>query len=118
MDFYRRTQIVCNTIPFGMVATYGQVALLCGKPKNARQVGYALRTKIGGQVPAYRVVNGQGYLSGAGAFLDGPVSQKSLLREEGVVVNTENRVDLKKFGWNNSLDDALKLRDKFEEEGI
>ena len=42
MDFYQRARIVCANIPEGRVATYGQIALLCGKPKNARQVGYAL----------------------------------------------------------------------------
>ena len=42
MDFYQRARIVCESIPEGRVATYGQIALLCGKPKNARQVGYAL----------------------------------------------------------------------------
>ena len=41
MDFYQRAGIVCRAIPRGTVASYGQIALLCGKPKNARQVGYA-----------------------------------------------------------------------------
>ena len=38
-EFYRRAGIVIRSIPEGTVATYGQVALLCGKPKNSRQVG-------------------------------------------------------------------------------
>ena len=42
MDFSQRVGIVCRAIPAGKVATYGQIALLCGKPRNARQVGYAL----------------------------------------------------------------------------
>lgn len=40
MDFYERVALVCSRIPAGTVATYGQIALLCGKPRNARQVGY------------------------------------------------------------------------------
>ena len=36
-DFYRRAAIVCRAIPYGKAATYGQIALLCGKPKNARR---------------------------------------------------------------------------------
>ena len=44
MNFYQRVALVCSRIPRGCVATYGQVALLCGKPKNSRQVGYALGT--------------------------------------------------------------------------
>ena len=39
MEFYQRVGIVCRAIPVGKVATYGQIALLCGKPRNARQVG-------------------------------------------------------------------------------
>lgn len=46
MDFYQKLRIVCNEIPHGKVATYGQIALLCGKPKNSRQVGYGLRENL------------------------------------------------------------------------
>ena len=42
MDFYERAKMICENIPRGRVATYGQIALLCGRPRNARQVGYAL----------------------------------------------------------------------------
>lgn len=69
MDFYQRAGIVCRAIPRGTVASYGQIALLCGKPKNARQVGYALnKGRLGEEVPAHRVVNSRGLLSGAAAF--------------------------------------------------
>ena len=110
--------IVCNRIPEGKVATYGQIALLCGKPKNARQVGYGLKNDLAGQVPAYRVVNGKGILSGAGHFETWDL-QKMLLQEEGVeVIWTPEgwRVDLKKFGWKNTMDEAETLRKEFEVE--
>ena len=69
MDFYEKMRIVCLEIPYGKVATYGQIALLCGKPKNSRQVGYGLREcKAGEDIPAYRVVNSKGELSGAVHF--------------------------------------------------
>ena len=115
MDFYKRVFIVCNYIPYGNIATYGQIALLCQKPANSRQVGYALRAKIKGEVPAHRVVNSQGYLSGAGAFEFG-TPQKRLLEKEGVTVDGELRVDLKKYGWKNTLDDALLLESIFKQE--
>ena len=68
-DFYRRAAIVCRRIPYGKTATYGQIALLCGKPRNARQVGYALnRGRLGDGIPAHRVVNSRGILSGVAAF--------------------------------------------------
>lgn len=68
MDFYKRADLVMKKVPEGRVVSYGQIALLCGVPGNARQAGYALRTGKAGQTTAYRVVNVQGYLSGAGAF--------------------------------------------------
>ena len=69
MDIYRRIGLVCSRIPRGRVATYGQIALLCGKPGNSRQVGYALKKGLAGEnVPAHRVVNAAGILSGAAHF--------------------------------------------------
>jgi len=94
------------------------LALLCGKPKNARQVGYALREGIAGdQVPAHRVVNAKGILSGAASFETWDL-QKLLLQEEGIeVIWTEDgwRVDLKKYGWKNTMDEALEIAREFEE---
>ena len=52
MDFYKRLEIVCRAVPEGKVITYGQAALLCGFPKNARQVGYGLKKGLAGEVPA------------------------------------------------------------------
>ena len=117
MDFYRRVGIVLRAVPEGRVVSYGQVALLCGRPKNSRQVGYALRNDLSGQVPAHRVVNGQGYLSGAASF-DYPGLQRRLLEEEGVKVSGDNRVELTEFGWKNTMVDAQRLLGQFEREGI
>ena len=120
-DFYKRAAIVCHAIPYGKAATYGQIALLCGKPKNARQVGYALnRNRLGDDIPAHRVVNARGILSGAGAFETGD-TQKRLLESEGVeVAETPDgyRVDLKLFGWKNTMEEAIRLLEQFEAEGI
>ena len=121
MDFYSRIQTVCARIPYGKAATYGQIALLCGKPKNARQVGYALRCGLAGEeVPAHRIVNASGVLSGAASF-DYPKEQKLLLEKEGVCVTWEVRgwrVDLKKDGWKNTMQEAEELAREFVEKGI
>ncbi len=121
MDFYKRMEVVCSRIPKGKVATYGQIALLCGKPKNARQVGYGLRENLaGGQVPAHRVLNAKGVLSGAGYF-DTWDMQKMLLENEGVEVQRAEdgwAVDLKKYVWKNTLDDARELENMFAERKI
>lgn len=121
MDFYKRMELVMQKIPWGTVATYGQIALLCGKPKNARQVGYALNRGLAGKdAPAHRVVNSRGILSGAASF-DTPALQKHLLESEDVEVYREKenyRVDLKKYVWKNTMKDALDLRDAFEAEDV
>ena len=121
MNIYKRIGIVCRHIPQGCVATYGQIALLCEKPKNSRQVGYALKNDLAGKdVPAYRVVNAKGILSGA-AYFETNDMQKLLLEEDGIeVIRTEEgwRVDLKKYGWKNTLEDALYLQRLFKENDI
>lgn len=113
-DFYKRARAVCLEIPCGTVATYGQIALLCGKPRNSRQVGYALnRGRLGEDIPAHRVVNSKGVLSGAAAF-DTADMQRLLLEGEGVEVQyTQDgwKVDLKKYGWKNTMEDALRFRE-------
>ena len=120
MDFYRRVELVCRQIPYGKAATYGQIALLCGMPKHARQVGYALRTGKAGEVCAYRVVNAKGILSGAASF-DTPDQQKLLLEAEGVPVEWTPegyRVNLKESGWKNTMEEAEALRARFDKEEI
>lgn len=113
--------VVCEYIPEGKVATYGQIALLCGKPKNVRQVGYALNRGLAGEdFPAHRVINVKGILSGAAAF-ETPDLQKLLLENEGVQVKRIPdgfQVDLKKYGWKNTMEEALEITEKFEQNGI
>ena len=121
MDIYKRIGIVCRHIPRGCVATYGQIALLCGKPGNSRQVGYALKNDLAGEnVPAYRVINSKGILSGA-AYFETWDMQKLLLEEDGIeVLRTEQgwQVNLKKYGWKNTLEEALLLQEIFAKENI
>lgn len=117
LDFYEKIGIVCRRIPAGRVATYGQIALLCGKPQNSRQVGYGLKKGLAGRdVPAFRVVNAKGILSGAAHF-DTFDQQKILLTEDGVeVIWTPEgfRVDLKRFGWRNTMEEALAIEEEFK----
>jgi len=97
-------------IPFGKVATYGQIADLAGLPGRARLVGKALGVVPGGgwknaQVPWHRVINAQGKIS----F---PVNsyyferQKSLLQEELVVVFGA-KIKLSEFQWQPDLAELL-----------
>lgn len=83
-------------IPFGMVATYQDIATMIGKPKAVRAVGNALHhnpTMI--VIPCHRVVNAKGGLTLHFGF-DGPKEQKKMLESEGVVVESYH-VDLNRY---------------------
>ena len=81
-------------IPCGKVATYGQIARLIGRDKNARLVGSVLHHAADyGDYPCHRVVNASGRL------VPGWVRQADLLREEGVVLKDESHVCLKTYQW-------------------
>ncbi len=85
-------------IPYGKVATYGQIAVMCGNPYYARAVGNALHNNPEPDtIPCYRVVNSKGELTKSFAF-GGIHIQAQLLEAEGIEVN-EGRVDLKKYQW-------------------
>lgn len=86
-------------IPYGRVATYGQIAALAGEPKMCRAVGNALHKNPDPEgIPCYRVVNAKGELSGAFAF-GGPMVQQERLEAEGIEV-VDGKVDLQKYGIN------------------
>ena len=85
-------------IPYGKVATYGQIATLCGNPYYARAVGNALHKNPNPQkIPCYRVVNSKGKLTENFAF-GGLKVQSDLLISEGIEV-IDGKVDLEKYQW-------------------
>lgn len=85
---------VVEEIPEGRVATYGQIARLIGRDKNARLVGKVLSmAEFYGKYPCHRVVNH------AGRLVPGWQEQALLLKEEGVLLKDENHVDLKRYEW-------------------
>lgn len=93
---------VVRQIPYGKVATYGQIASLAGNPHWSRVVGYALHVNPNpSSIPCYRVVNRYGEVSKAFAF-GGQNRQIQLLQNEGVAF-IDGRVDLAKHRWNPEL---------------
>lgn len=85
---------VVEEIPCGKVATYGQIAKLIGREKNARLVGKVLsNASYFGDYPCHRVVNANGRLA------PGWLEQKDLLEDEGVQLKDDTHVDLKKYQW-------------------
>ena len=99
MSFYDLVYENVKRIPKGKVATYGQIAMMCGSPRASRVVGSALhKNPTPVIVPCHRVVNRFGGLAPDFAF-GGKDKQKELLESEGVKVDSEYKVDLEKYLW-------------------
>ena len=97
--FYEQVYKLVKAIPIGRVTTYGTIALALGAPTYARQVGYALAAlPNGSNVPAQRVVNRNGFLSGELAF-GPPGTMQALLEAEGVQFKEDGRVNMKLHLW-------------------
>lgn len=97
MNTFEKIYEVVKSIPEGKVATYGQVALLAGNPRWARVVGYALHVNPEpGTIPCHRVVNREGRVAPGFAF-GGEGVQRQLLESEGIVFETDGRIDLEKY---------------------
>ncbi len=100
MSAYDRIYTVVRQIPRGRVATYGQVAAWAGLPGHARQVGYALfRVAPSADVPWQRVVNSRGEISYSVLRQGSDDLQLALLQAEGIEVNAQGRIDLRRYGW-------------------
>jgi methylated-DNA-protein-cysteine methyltransferase-like protein len=104
---YQAIWEMVRQIPRGKVATYGDIARLSSLVGQARQVGYALHALPSNSgVPWHRVINSRGKISLPKANGHYRV-QKRLLEKEGVVFEM-GRVDLKDFGWLQSLDNVVR----------
>ena len=85
-DFYKNVYSVVRKIPFGRVTTYGAIAKFIGSPSSSRVVGWALNSSHNdSSIPAHRVVNRNGLLTGKHHFF-GHDLMKQLLQNEGVRV--------------------------------
>ncbi|RKG35068.1 methyltransferase [Acinetobacter guerrae] len=98
-ELYSQILEVIALIPYGKVATYGQIAQLAGLPKHARLVGYVLKhLDPQSEIPWYRVINSQGKMSTTRLNLRGENIQQVKLCEEGIVV-IDGKVKLKEYQW-------------------
>jgi methylated-DNA-protein-cysteine methyltransferase related protein len=102
--YYAQVWDMVRQIPYGKVATYGQIAMMLPPPPGVEFETYKAFSPrwVGGamaacpdDVPWQRVINSQGKISER----PGAQKQKELLLEEGVVFNEKGRIDLKKYSW-------------------
>ena len=98
-NFFERVYDVVRLIPHGRVTSYGAIAKFLGAARSARMVGWAMNA-CGGRddVPAHRVVNRVGLLSGKHHF-EGTNLMQQLLESEGVKVKENKIVKFEKYFW-------------------
>lgn len=101
LDFFQRVYSVCRLIPYGRVTTYGAIAKVIGTGGAARMVGWAMNNahNVSPPVPAHRVVNRQGLLTGKMHFSE-PNMMQSLLENEGVLVENDKVINFEEKFWN------------------
>lgn len=113
MEFSDRVYKVVRMIPEGCVTSYGSIARALGAPRGARLVGWIMRGSPE-DVPAHRVVNRLGVLTGAPHF-GHPDAMHDLLVEEGVTFVDEITVDIKKHFWDPAEDPRVDELYEFRE---
>ncbi|MCL6462597.1 MAG: MGMT family protein [Flavobacterium micromati] len=98
-NFFERVYAVVREIPFGKVTSYGAIAKALGTARSARMVGWAMNASHNLEdVPAHRVVNRNGLLTGKLHF-DGTNLMQQLLENEGIVVIDNQIKDFKTVFW-------------------
>lgn len=97
--FFEKVYAIARQIPYGKVTSYGAIAKALGTARSARMVGWAMNASHNLEdVPAHRVVNRKGLLTGKHHF-DGTHLMQQLLENEGIVVVNNQIVDLEKHFW-------------------
>ena len=99
-SFFYRVYQVARQIPYGRVTTYGAIARYLGTAGSSRMVGWAMNAshQSDESIPAHRVVNRIGLLTGKNHFGSPAIMQK-LLENEGITVDNNQIVDFLKYFW-------------------
>jgi len=99
-DFFHRVYDVVKRIPTGRVTSYGAIAKYLGAAGSARMVGWAMNACHTSEeyIPAHRVVNRNGLLTGKHHF-DTPNAMKELLENEGLIFNGDQIINFKERFW-------------------
>ncbi|MBB3124087.1 methylated-DNA-protein-cysteine methyltransferase-like protein [Mesoflavibacter sabulilitoris] len=101
LSFYEKVYEVARQIPYGRVTSYGAIANYLGAKRSARLVGYAMNGSHNKDVPAHRVVNRKGLLTGKHHF-EGTNLMQQLLESEGVKVKDNQIQNFEMVFWDPS----------------
>ncbi|NNK72868.1 MAG: MGMT family protein [Flavobacteriaceae bacterium] len=101
ISFFERVYKVARQIPYGRVTSYGAIAKYLGTARSARMVGYAMNVSHSKDVPAHRVVNRTGLLTGKHHF-QGTNLMQQLLESEGIVVEDNQVKNFTELYWDPS----------------
>src|SRR5512137_3027500 len=104
-DFFSRVYEVTSSIPYGRITSYGAIARYLGSGRSARMVGWALNASHTRPefIPAHRVVNRNGMLTGKHHFGNSSTMQQ-LLENEGMIVEDDRVVNFREKFWDPSKD--------------
>ena len=104
-DFFQNVFDVVRLIPKGRVTSYGAIAKYIGTGGSSRMVGWAMNAShsVKPKVPAHRVVNRNGMLTGKAHF-ETPTKMQELLEKEKIKVQNETVVDFDKLFWNPAIE--------------
>jgi methylated-DNA-protein-cysteine methyltransferase-like protein len=105
VSFFDSVYEIVRLIPEGRVTSYGAIAKALGSTGSSRMVGYAMNTahSLTPPVPAQRVVNRNGLLTGKHHF-GSPNAMENLLKAEGIKVRNDKVVDFEKIFWDPSIE--------------
>jgi methylated-DNA-protein-cysteine methyltransferase-like protein len=104
-DFFEMVYQVVRLVPKGRVTTYGAIAKYLGTAKSSRMVGWAMNASHHQKeyVPAHRVVNRNGLLTGKHHFKT-PIEMQQLLEAEGIKVKDDKIINFKKHFWDPTIE--------------
>jgi methylated-DNA-protein-cysteine methyltransferase related protein len=99
-DFFSRVYEVTKHIPYGRITSYGAIACYLGSGRSARMVGWALNVSHSDQefIPAHRVVNRNGLLTGKHHF-GNSTTMEQLLENEGIIIENDRILNFKEKFW-------------------
>lgn len=103
--FFEKVYLVARKIPYGSVTSYGAIAAFIGSAKSARMVGWAMnKAGFDASIPAHRVVNSKGLLTGKHHF-DGTNLMQQLLESEGITIVNNKIINFDEVFWTPNLNE-------------